>query len=151
MTLHMKIPSRRFTRFYRYPQVFSPRALFPVNEPRLYAWDPRVDIRHEDGRVLYSIDVAAAKPEDLDVTVDDGVVTIKGKLQLERGIDREGYNLRETSISSFTRCLPLDRGADWKRTEASYEDGVLEVTIPVSEATSRHIEIQSDEGNPSGE
>lgn len=142
MTLLIKVPSRRFMRFYRYPQALFPRALFPVNEQSVYAWDPRVDVRHKDGRVIYSIDVDRAKPEDLDVTVDDGVITIKGKRQLERSIEREGYNWRETSHSSFSRRLPLDRGADWQKTEASYEDGILEVTVPIAEAAPGHIEIQ---------
>lgn len=142
MTLLMNVPSRRFMRFYKYPQALFPRTLFPVNGQRVYAWDPGVDVRHEDGRVIYSIDVDRAKPEDLDVMVDDGIVIIKGKRQLERSIEREGYNWRETSHSSFSRRFPLDRGADWEKTEASYEDGILVVTVPIAGETPRHIEIQ---------
>ena len=92
--------------------------------------------------MIYSIDVDRAKPEDLDVMVDDGIVIIKGKRQLERSIEREGYNWRETSHSSFSRRFPLDRGADWEKTEASYEDGILVVTVPIAGETPRHIEIQ---------
>jgi HSP20 family protein len=142
----MKVPSRRFMRFYRYPQALFPRALFPVNGRSEHAWNPRVDVRREDGRVIYSVDIDEAKPEDLTVMADDGVVTIKGKRQLQRSIEREGYNWRETSRSSFSRSLPLERGAVWEKTEASYENGVLEVTVPVVEEAPTYIEIQSDAG-----
>ena len=150
MTLLLRAPSRRFMRYYSFPQELLSRTLFPerersrekTREMTVYAWDPRINVRQEDERVTFRIEVEDTRPEDLDVTVSDGVVTITGARHQERKVEREGYDWREIRHSAFSRRLPLGRGANWKKAEASFEDGVLEVSVPVVEEKPKHIEIQ---------
>lgn len=142
MALVLRTPSHRFWRYYGNPQSWFTSPL-PAPRKDRNAWDPKITVKKDDGRLKYRIEVKDARPEDLDVSVSEGVITIKGERRQEREVERRGYGWREISQSSFCRSLSLPREADWEKAEASFEDGVLEVSMTVTEPEPKHIKIQS--------
>ena len=134
MALVLKTPSRLFWRYYNLPRFVFSRVLLPRQEELTIPWDPEIDIEDSDGAYSLRVTVEDAKPDDLEVTVDEGVITIKGERHQERRVERGDFDWREISRSSFTRTLPLPGNTKWKETEATFEDGVLQVTIPMAVA-----------------
>jgi HSP20 family protein len=101
-------------------------------------------VRHETD-VTLRLDVPGIDPEQLEVTVDRGILTISGKRQEER-TENDKFFVRERSMGTFTRRLRLPEALNADAVEASYANGVLEVRIPVTEqAKPRKIEVRKVE------
>ena len=101
-------------------------------------------VRHEND-VTLRLDVPGIDPEQLEVTVDRGILAISGKRQEER-TENDKFFVRERSMGTFTRRLRLPETLNADAVEASYANGVLEVRIPVTEqAKPRKIEVRKVE------
>jgi HSP20 family protein len=101
-------------------------------------------IRHEND-VTLRLDVPGIDPESIDVTVDRGVLSISVKRQEER-TENDKFFVRERTMGTFTRRLRLSENLNADAVEASYDNGVLEVRIPVLEqAKPRKIEVRKVE------
>jgi HSP20 family protein len=101
-------------------------------------------VRHEDD-VTLRLDVPGMDPEQIEVTVDRGILTISGKRQEER-TENDRFFIRERRMGTFTRRLRLPEGLNAEAVEASYGNGVLQVRIPVTEqAKPRKIEVRKVE------
>ena len=101
-------------------------------------------VRHEND-VTLRLDVPGIDPDQLEVTVDRGILTISGKRQEER-TENDKFFVRERSMGTFTRRLRLPETLNAEAVEASYANGVLEVRIPVTEqAKPRKIEVRKVE------
>lgn len=142
MALVLRTPAHRFWRYYGNAQSWFTPAL-PSRSGGSHAWDPRITVKKDNGKLKYRIEVEDARPEDLDVSVNEGVITVRGELRQEREIERRGFEWHEISQSSFCRSLSLPRSADWEKAEASFEDGVLEVSMTITEDEPKRIEIQT--------
>lgn len=94
------------------------------------AWMPRVDVKAEGDDVVVYAEVPGLKPEDIDVSVTDGILTIKGERKAEFEKEQEGWMIRERSYGLFERSIALPEASDAKNIRADYKDGVLEVRIP---------------------
>jgi HSP20 family protein len=118
-------------------------------------WAPAIDVIHEDEDLVVRAELPGAKPEDVDITVHNGVLTISGKLEKEREEERSGYLVRERRSGSFRRSLQLPQDVDEDQIKANFENGVLEVKIPGAAAIQEPKRIQiggadsSDGGSPS--
>ncbi|GMQ76763.1 MAG: Hsp20/alpha crystallin family protein [Gammaproteobacteria bacterium] len=97
------------------------------------AWTPAVDIKEEDERFVLKADIPGVDPKDIDVTMDDGVLTIKGERRHESEEEADGYKRVERSCGTFYRRFSLPDSADAERVTAKGKDGVLEVYIPKHE------------------
>jgi HSP20 family protein len=93
-------------------------------------WTPAVDIREEEQRYVIHADVPGVKPGDIEVKMDDGVLSIKGKRQSESSEEREGYRRVERVRGSFSRRFSMPDNADADAVSARSKDGVLEIVIP---------------------
>jgi HSP20 family protein len=93
-------------------------------------WTPAVDIKEEDGRFVLEADIPGVDPKDIEVTMDNGVLTIKGERKHESEEEANGYKRIERSYGTFYRRFSLPDSADAERVTAKGKDGVLEVTIP---------------------
>src|SRR4029453_13364817 len=91
------------------------------------------------------------KPEDVDIAVHNGVLTISGKLEEEREEERSGYLVRERRSGSFRRSLQLPHDVDEDQIKANFENGILEVRIPGVAAVQEPKRIQIGGGNSSDE
>jgi len=78
-------------------------------------------------------DLPGLTPEDINVTVDQGALTISGERRQENREEREGFIRSELSYGAFFRTIPLPESADEKRVNAVFRNGVLEITVPVSD------------------
>ncbi len=68
--------------------------------------------------------------KDVEITVQDGVLSIRGERKQETKTDRENYYREETSCGAFARHIPLPEGVKPEAVKATYENGILEVVIP---------------------
>ncbi len=97
-------------------------------------WVPMVDIKEEEGRFVVFADVPGVDPKDIEITMDKGVLTIRGQREHESKEEREGYKRMERSRGTFYRRFALPDTADVENVSARGNNGVLEVVIPKQEA-----------------
>ena len=94
------------------------------------AWAPAVDVEEQDERFVIRADVPGVEPSGIDVTMDKGVLTIRGERAREPADEeRRRYRRAERVHGSFERSFSLPEAADAQRIEASVRHGVLEVVI----------------------
>ncbi|SFU28069.1 heat shock protein Hsp20 [Nitrosomonas eutropha] len=93
-------------------------------------WAPAVDIKEEGDKFVLHADLPGVKPEAIEVTTDNGMLTIKGEKQTEARTEKEGYKRVERTHGSFYRRFSLPDTADLGAITAATKDGVLVVTIP---------------------
>jgi len=93
-------------------------------------WVPAVDIREEDSRYVIHADVPGVKPEDIEVQMEDGVLSVTGHRESETAERREDYRRVERVRGSFFRRFALPDTADAEAISAKCKDGVLEIVIP---------------------
>lgn len=107
-------------------------------------WAPAVDIREEPGQFVLIADIPGVDPKDIEITMENSVLTIKGERQQEHQTDRQGYKRIERVYGAFYRRFSLPDSADAERISARGEHGVLTVTIPKKEkAQPRRITVGS--------
>ncbi|MET0799854.1 MAG: Hsp20/alpha crystallin family protein [Actinomycetota bacterium] len=109
------------------------------------AWVPALDIRETDDRFEVTVDLPGMRSQDVEVTFEAGVLTVRGQREFSRDEGGEGqYHRIERSFGSFARSVRLPRVADPERIEASFENGVLTVHVPKrEEAKARTIEVSA--------
>ena len=90
---------------------------------------PRIDVSESENTVDISAELPGVKEEDIDVTVTENVLTIKGQKSMEREEKEKDYHLIERSQGSFMRSIPLGFAVDESKVEASVSDGVLKISI----------------------
>jgi HSP20 family protein len=106
-------------------------------------WAPAVDIKEEADHYLIQADLPGVKPEDVDVTMEKGVLVIKGQRNAETKEERDNYKRVERVRGTFYRSFALPDTADVERISARSNHGVLEITIPKQPVVQpRKIEIQ---------
>ncbi|MCU7845468.1 MAG: Hsp20/alpha crystallin family protein [Candidatus Thiodiazotropha sp. (ex Monitilora ramsayi)] len=96
-------------------------------------WVPAVDIKDEENRYVIRADIPGVKPEDIDITMENGVLTIRGERKFEETEEKENFKRIERSHGVFYRRFSLPENTDADAVEAKGKDGVLEVTIPKTE------------------
>ncbi|HFD79368.1 MAG TPA: Hsp20/alpha crystallin family protein [Gammaproteobacteria bacterium] len=107
-------------------------------------WVPAVDIKEEDDRYVIHADVPGVDPKDIEVSMEDGVLSIKGERQSENKEEREGYKRIERVRGSFFRRFSLPDTADAEAISAKSKDGVLEIVIPKQEKVQpKRIKVES--------
>lgn len=97
-------------------------------------WAPAVDIKEEADKFVLHADIPGVKPEELDINMEDGVLTIKGEKKTEAKTDEEGYKRIERTYGSFYRRFSLPDTANSDAISAQSKHGVLEIIIPKREA-----------------
>lgn len=93
-----------------------------------------LDVAEEGETFIVKASVPGMKPNDLDITIADNVLTIKGETKEDQEIKQENYHLRERHIGSFVRSVTLPTPVDADKVGATYENGVLTLNIPKSES-----------------
>jgi HSP20 family protein len=93
-------------------------------------WVPRVDIHEEKERFVVLADVPGVDPKDIDITADNGVLTVRGERRVEKRETENGYERVERASGAFLRRFKLPEGANTESISAKQTNGVLEVTIP---------------------
>jgi HSP20 family protein len=105
-------------------------------------YEPSIDVSETDSHVIVRAEVAGMDKNDLNVTMSDGLLTIRGEKKQEKEEEKENYRFVERRYGSFSRTLRIPDNVEADKIEASYIDGVLKVSIPKNEAEKpRKIEI----------
>ena len=107
---------------------------------------PRIDVSETDGAVEITAELPGVEQEDIDVTLADNVLTIKGEKKSEREDEKRNYHVVERSYGAFRRAIRLPFETNAKKVEARFKDGVLKIVLPKPsevEAKSRKIAIKS--------
>jgi HSP20 family protein len=112
---------------------------------------PAVDIRENQNELRLDVELPGLNPEDVEITADNGVLTVRGEKQTERKEgDDSRYHIVERSYGSFLRSFQLPQGLDESKIDANYTNGILSIHIPKSAlAQPKKIQIKSGEV-PSG-
>lgn len=108
-------------------------------------WQPAVDVTETKSEIVVSVEIPGMDPKDMDISLSEGTLTIKGEKKQEKEEQEENYYLIERSYGSFTRSIPLSEEVESEKISASYKDGVLKITLPKSDNTKKkkiRIKIQ---------
>jgi HSP20 family protein len=96
-----------------------------------YTWSPAVDIKETNNDLRVDLELPGLKPEDVEITAENGVLTIRGEKRGERKEGEENrYHLVERAYGSFMRSFTLPNGIDEDQIHADFADGILSVRIP---------------------
>ncbi len=109
------------------------------------AWLPQVETFRRGDKLVVRADLPGAKREDVKAEIENGVLTISGHRSSEREENRDEFYRSERSYGSFYRAIPLPEGIESDNCEATFKDGVLEVTLPapkLAERRAREIQIR---------
>lgn len=96
-------------------------------------WMPAFDVSETEGEIIVKAELSGMKVEDIDITLTDGLLTIKGERKMENEDKRENYHRIERQFGSFSRSLNLGLKVKADGIDAGYKDGVLTVTLPKAE------------------
>jgi len=142
-------PFREFDRFF--DSVFD-RGWMPMlhrDHPlweRFAAFDkgmPKVDVIERDAEVVVRAEVPGFEREDLEVSVTDRSVTVKGEHRQEKKEEEGEYFRSEITSGSFSRTVALPGDIDADKAEASFKNGILELTLPKrNKANRRKVEVK---------
>ena len=91
---------------------------------------PQIDVSETDGEVTIEAELPGVDEKDIDVTVADNLLTIKGEKKQEKEEKKKDYHLTERSYGGFSRSMRLPFDADPKTIKASFDAGVLKITLP---------------------
>jgi HSP20 family protein len=109
-------------------------------------WMPALDVKETSERFEVTVDLPGLDPKDVNVTFEDGMLTLSGKRQFQEEDEGETWHRIERGFGTFARSIRLPQTADPERIEASFEKGVLKVSVPKSEqAKPRTIEVRASE------
>ena len=119
------------------------------------AWIPATDVVRRGEDLVVRAELPGLRAEDVDVSVSEGLLTIRGERRLESESEEKGYVLRERRFGSFERALTIPAGIDPASITADFRDGVLEVTVPravaLSEPRKVKVEVRAGETAPAME
>ena len=94
-------------------------------------WTPAVDIKESDNDIRIDLELPGLTPEDVEITAENGLLSIRGEKRSERKEGEEGrYHIVERSYGTFMRTFSLPQGVDENQIQAEFSDGVLAIRIP---------------------
>jgi HSP20 family protein len=105
-------------------------------------WQPEIELRMQEGNVLVTADLPGMNREDVNLEVRDGNLIIEGERQQSSEQEQQGFYSSERRYGAFMRVIPLPEGADPAQAKARFENGVLEVRVPVEEESQQGHRIE---------
>lgn len=108
------------------------RELVPEDklETQISVWSPRVDVYEKDNNLVIEAEIPGANKEDIEIKVKDNSVIIRGEVKREEEKKEENYYRSERFYGKFERVLPLPTDVKVEESKASFENGILKLTIP---------------------
>lgn len=112
---------------------------------RTTLWMPSVEsYTTKDGQLVFKAELPGVDPKDLDVSISDRELVIKGERKSEKGTKEENYAFREISYGSFERRFVLPEGVKTDELKAKFANGILDITMPAPAVVkARKIEIET--------
>jgi HSP20 family protein len=122
---------------------FFPRSL---GEFRQSLWSPQIETFEREGQLVIRADLPGLKKDDVNIEITDDAITISGERRDEDEERREGYYRSERSYGSFFRSIPLPEGVNAEDANATFNNGVLEITMQAPQLQSRGRRLEIKEG-----
>ena len=97
------------------------------------SWTPAIDVVETDDAIVLKAELAGMDPKDIDIEVQDNVLTVSGERRFEEEVKEDKFYRIERRYGSFSRSLALPPTADDTKVEANYENGLLQITVPKAE------------------
>jgi HSP20 family protein len=108
------------------------------------SWIPSVDIHEYPDKFVVKADLPGVEPKDIDITADNGVLTLRGRRQFERLENQKGFERLERVAGAFLRRFTLPDNVQTDQIKARHNNGVLEVTIPkVAAPEPRRVSVEA--------
>ena len=105
-------------------------------------WAPSIDVAETDEEVVITAELPGVKQDDVDITITDDILTLKGEKKEEKEVNEKNYHRIERCYGSFQRSIRLPVGVQADKVKASYKDGVLRIVAPkIEEAKPKQIKI----------
>jgi HSP20 family protein len=121
-------------------------------EQNLTTWAPAVDIYEGEHELVVKADLPGVKPEELDIRVENNILTIRGERKFEKKVDEKNYLRVERAYGSFARSFSLANTVNSDAIKADYRDGVLTLSVPKrEEAKPKQIKVNVGSANPGGQ
>lgn len=106
-------------------------------------WAPAVDIYEQGDRIVLKAELPGIDPKDVDIRVENNVLSLRGERKLESDVKRESCHRMERAYGTFSRSFTLPSVVDTGKIKAEYRDGVLQVTLPhKEEAKPKQISVE---------
>ena len=124
----------RFFEDFAMPSVFSEENGF----------SPAFDVSETDEQLTVKAELPGIAEKDIDISISDGILTIKGEKKHEKEEEDAHYHTVERRYGSFSRTMRLPTDVDTEKVDATFKDGILRLTLPKTEASKpRKIEIKN--------
>ncbi|HJZ62212.1 MAG TPA: Hsp20/alpha crystallin family protein [Miltoncostaeaceae bacterium] len=112
--------------------------------PRTRAWSPAIDLVETADAIVLKADLPGLGKDDVDVEVDDNVLTISGERRFTETVEEGRFSRIERAYGTFSRSITLPQGVKSDQIAATFRDGVLEVTVPkAEEVRPRKVSIEA--------
>jgi HSP20 family protein len=122
---------------------WSPFRRFPLATLESPGWVPAVDLEETDGAYHLKAEMPGMKKEDVRISIVDNILTVSGEKKSETRTDKKKVHRLERNYGAFQRSFSLPARIQADRVEASFKEGVLEITVPKSEeAKPKEVEIK---------
>ena len=108
------------------------------------AWVPPVEVAYRDGNLVVSAELPGLGLEDVDVQIVDDILVISGEKEIADEEDRGDVRRTEIRYGEFYRAIPLPDGVKADQARAQFQNGVLQITIPLEQANVRQIPVQAE-------
>jgi HSP20 family protein len=103
------------------------------------AWAPSVDVRETDNGLEVHAELPGVDEKDIELTVTDGILTIRGEKKVDRDDKGEGWRLVERSRGTFVRSIALPMDVDQEKARAEFKNGVLRIALPASPEAEKKV------------
>jgi HSP20 family protein len=97
------------------------------------SWAPAVDIYEHEGNIVLTAELPGLDPKDVDIRVENNVLTLRGERKWTDEVKRENYHRVERAYGGFTRSFTLPNVVDTEKIKADYRDGMLKLVLPKKE------------------
>ena len=115
-----------------------------ASSPKPEAWSIPVDVIQDGDNLVVTASVAGISKDDIDISVDDNVLTIRAETSKSSTTQTDGYLLRERRTGSYYRALRLPESLDFENTESKLKNGMLTIKLPKLESKrTRKLEISA--------
>ena len=138
-----RMQERMYRIFGEIEPSFMERKMLPATGGELATVEPFVDVIDKEDKVVVAADVPGVEKEDLSVNISGDRLEISAERKKEAEEKKEGYVRRERTYTSYYRLVPLPAEVDADKADATFENGVLEITMPkVKAIEKKKIEIK---------
>jgi HSP20 family protein len=110
----------------------------------LAAWAPPVEVAYRDGNLVVSAELPGLSQDDVEVQIVDDILVISGEKEVAEEDDRGDVRRTEIRYGRFYRAIPLPDGVKTQEARAQFQNGVLQIMLPLEQANVRQIPVQAD-------